>query len=667
MSCRKLEGNTFFDVFSLVYSMLPLEQKKHLHVLAVEDSEDDFELCTGLLRKEFDPDAKRIDTAAELRVALAQEQWDVILCDYTMPDFSALEALQIVRSSGKDIPFIVVSGSMSEEEAVRCIKAGAHDYLIKDRLLKLPHAVKREISEANARAEQRKQEALTQELHKELDNFRTALNVSSLVTMTDTEGRILEVNDLFIAVSKYEEKELLGANHHIVSSDYHSREFWSDFWVTILQGTVWRGDIKNKAKDGSEYWVDMTIYPISRTDGTVYRFMSISHVITEKKKAELSIAESELRFRTLADSAPVLIWMSGIDKKNFYFNKTWLDFTGKTIEQELGDGWTEGIHPDDREDGIKLFMFTTAFDNHEEFRMEYRLRHHSGEYRWLLVNGVPRYLQDGTFAGYMGSCVDITTQKQAEKYLQEVNEDLEVRISERTEALVRLNQEKNEFLGIAAHDLKNPLAGIRSSAEIVHRYYEPKEKAGVFIRRIIESCDQMLDIITNLLDVNKIESGAYTLNLASVPLELLGDIVQGYQTRAAQKEIIMFYEHLDASVLADRQAFHQIFDNLVSNAVKYSPHWSKVWVRSVLHTTAHGEARVRIEVQDEGPGLTEQDKAKLFTKFARLSAKPTAQESSTGLGLSIVKRLVEAMKGSVWCESQYGNGATFIVELPVGD
>jgi PAS domain S-box-containing protein len=643
--------------------MHSLEHKRRLNVLAVEDSEDDFELCICQLQKEFNPYAKRIDTTAELRASLAEEQWDVILCDYNMPDFSALEALQIVRTSGKDIPFIVVSGSMSEEEAVRCIKAGAHDYLIKDRLLKLPHAVKREMSEANAREEHRKQETLTQELYKELQNFRTALNVSSLVSVTDTEGRILEINDLFIAVSGYEEKELIGANHHVISSGYHSKEFWSDFWATILRGTVGHGDIKNRAKDGSEYWVDMTIYPLSSSDGTVYRFMSISHVITEKKKAEMSIAESELRFRTLADSAPVLVWMSGIDKKNFYFNKTWLDFTGKLIEQEMHDGWLDGVHPADTVEYMNTYI--TAFDKQKPFSMEYRLRHCSAEYRWLLDNGVPRYLPDGTFAGYMGSCVDITTQKQAEQYLQEVNEDLEARISERTKALVRLNQEKNEFLGIAAHDLKNPLAGIRGSAEIVHRYYEPNVKAAEFVRRIIESCDQMLDIITNLLDVNKIEDGGYTLNLTSVPLELLSNIVQEYQIRAAQKGIILFYEPHNVNVLADRQAFQQIFDNLVSNAVKYSPQWSKVWVRSVLHTTVQDEARVRIEVQDEGPGLTEQDKAKLFTKFARLSAKPTAQESSTGLGLSIVKRLVEAMNGNVWCESEYGKGATFIVELPM--
>ncbi|MBD1209646.1 MAG: sensor histidine kinase [Ignavibacteria bacterium] len=126
---------------------------------------------------------------------------------------------------------------------------------------------------------------------------------------------------------------------------------------------------------------------------------------------------------------------------------------------------------------------------------------------------------------------------------------------------------------------------------------------------------------------------------------------------------MLSHESIDAAILADEFALHQVFDNLISNAIKFSPKWSKVVVRMVRHLSESGEAKVRIEIQDEGPGLTEQDKLKLFSKFARLSAKPTGQESSTGLGLSIVKRLVEAMGGQVWCESEHGKGATFIVEF----
>jgi signal transduction histidine kinase len=184
------------------------------------------------------------------------------------------------------------------------------------------------------------------------------------------------------------------------------------------------------------------------------------------------------------------------------------------------------------------------------------------------------------------------------------------------------------------------------------------------MNRIIESSDQMLDIIMKLLDVNKIESGGYELYCTPTSLDVLERQVQGYQVRAAQKAIQLSYEFIEASIYADALALQQVFDNLISNAIKYSPEWSKIWIRTLRQVNPSGSAMVRIEIQDEGPGLTEQDKTKLFTKFARLSAKPTGQESSTGLGLSIVKRLVDEMNGQVWCESEHGKGATFIVELP---
>lgn len=632
-----------------------------LNILLVEDSEDDFELCLHALKNEFTPQALRVDTEAGFRAALATSEWDAILCDYSLPQFSVFEALHIVQELGIDIPFIVVSGSISEEDAVHCIKSGAHDYLIKDRLLKLPHAILREIREARGREEYRWQEKVNQQLFKELKNYITAINTSTLTTMTSLDGTIISANELFCQVSGYTEKEIIGRNESIVNSGYHTEEFWEDFWHTITNRKVWRGDIRNKAKDGSYYWVDTTVFPLVNTENDLYGFMSVRHICTDQKEAAIRIAESELRFRTLADTAPVLVWMSDTEKLITYLNKTVLEFTGRTIEQIQGYGWADIIHPDDL--GKSMHAYIEAFDARRKYSVEYRLLHHTGEYRWLLDIGVPRYLPNGEFAGYMGSCVDITQRKEAEKYLMDVNEGLERRVEDRTKSLIKLNQEKNEFLGIAAHDLKNPLAGIRSSAEILLRYYIQEERAAKFIQNIIVSTDQMLDIVTNLLDVNKIESGGYEVHIRRIPLEVFDKKIENYQARAAEKAIMLSHEPIDAAILADEFALHQVFDNLISNAIKFSPKWSKVVVRMVRHLSESGEAKVRIEIQDEGPGLTEQDKLKLFSKFARLSAKPTGQESSTGLGLSIVKRLVEAMGGQVWCESEHGKGATFIVEF----
>jgi len=138
---------------------------------------------------------------------------------------------------------------------------------------------------------------------------------------------------------------------------------------------------------------------------------------TDVKKAEVALRESEERFRLVANTAPVMIWMSGVDKLCTYFNHGWLEFTGRSLGAEMGNGWAEGIHPEDL--AICLETYTNAFDRREPFRMEYRLRRHDGEYRWILDHGVPRFNADGSFAGYIGACVDINEGKRLEKAMQE--------------------------------------------------------------------------------------------------------------------------------------------------------------------------------------------------------------------------------------------------------
>ena len=230
--------------------------------------------------------------------------------------------------------------------------------------------------------------------------------------------------------------------------------------------------------------------------------------------------------------------------------------------------------------------------------------------------------------------------------------------------LEQANMEKNEFLGIAAHDLKNPLAGMRGLVALLHHSSErlamkDVEETAHILSRAIE---KMFTIIKNLLDINAIETGNMRLRSEAFELSaVVADVVADYSIRADEKGIKLYFDapyHV-LWAIGDTSAMAQVLDNIVSNAVKYSPSGRNVWVRVVEQG-----AYLRVEVQDEGPGLSEDDKKRLFGKFVRLSAQPTGNEHSTGLGLSIVKRMVEAMSGKVWCESELGVGATFIVEIP---
>jgi len=239
-----------------------------------------------------------------------------------------------------------------------------------------------------------------------------------------------------------------------------------------------------------------------------------------------------------------------------------------------------------------------------------------------------------------------------------------IQLKQQRAQLEQLNQEKNVFLGIVAHDLKNPLSGILGLAELIMETDGDMttEELLEYANMIQTSAKNMFLLITNLLDVNAIESGKINFTLETTDLyPLIQKIIKNYMEPAARKHITIHFEVTEASYLAhtDVQIFRQVVDNLLSNAIKYSPHGKNVYVR-----LRDAENWIRCEIQDEGQGLSIEEQQKLFSKFTRLSAKPTGGEHSTGLGLFIVKKLVDAISASVRCCSEVGKGANFIVEFP---
>jgi signal transduction histidine kinase len=273
--------------------------------------------------------------------------------------------------------------------------------------------------------------------------------------------------------------------------------------------------------------------------------------------------------------------------------------------------------------------------------------------------------------GFGAGAVDYVTKPfNSAELLARVRTHLELKHSRETleraaRQLRSLDNEKNEFLGIVAHDLKNPICSFIGIAQYVLakpgiERAELKELA----EDILLECGRLLQLVQNLLDVNALEQGQLKVQLESCDLaELARTVVSKYQDKAAAKQQTLASDS-DAPpsrVWADRGLTSQILDNLVSNALKFSPAGRPV----TLGITRVG-GRIHCEVRDEGPGLSLEDQKRLFGKFCRLAARPTGGEHSTGLGLSIVKKLIEAMHGKVWCESELGQGSRFIISLPVG-
>jgi len=219
-----------------------------------------------------------------------------------------------------------------------------------------------------------------------------------------------------------------------------------------------------RRKDGSLLDVSLTISPVRDSSGRVIGASKVARDITAQKQAERALQESEQRFRVIMDASPIMVWMSGTDKLCYYFNKGWLDFVGRNLEQELGNGWTQNLHPEDSDRCLQNYV--SNFEARRPFEMEYRMRHHTGQYRWILDRGVPRYAPDGTFEGYVGGCLDIHDQKKAAEKIR-IADDMTRLMKAQDEERRRIARELHDSAGQTLTVLGLSLAQLVERAQVI--------------------------------------------------------------------------------------------------------------------------------------------------------------------------------------------------------
>lgn len=252
------------------------------------------------------------------------------------------------------------------------------------------------------------------------------------------------------------------------------------------------------------------------------------------------------------------------------------------------------------------------------------------------------------------------------KHTAEINQLRNVELAETVRQLEEIVKQKNEFFGIVVHDLKNPIGNIKLLAEfLIDEGNYSKDEINEFKKYIIESADTSLELVTQLLDYAAIEQGKITLHINDFDVNAETErIIRLYKMKTMQKNIEVKYKNelKNNIVKSDRNAIVQIIDNLFSNAIKFSPEEKNVLIR-----LTDEDDLLKIEVKDEGPGFSEEDRKKLFRQFSKLSARPTGGEHSSGLGLSIVKKLVDSLHGTIQCDSEKGNGASMVVRIPISN
>jgi PAS domain S-box-containing protein len=299
--------------------------------------------------------------------------------------------------------------------------------------------------------------------------------------------------------------------------------------------------------------------------------------------------------------------------------------------------------------------------DHKDICKEAVIENNTGEMIPIDISVSRFYVQD--HERYTAIIRDISLHKKIEKILKDYNEELTREVNKRTQELIDLNKEKNEILGVAAHDLKNPLANIKMLAKILNEEHLGESEIQEFSSDILSTSERMFQLIKNLLDSNAIEQGKINLTFETISLNHAVEYITNVYAEHSKNKNIELISEITPNILeveADSSALHQIIENLVSNAVKYSPYDKQVTI-----TLKEVDESAIFSVADQGPGISEEDQKKLFKKFSRLTAQPTGGEDSTGLGLAIVKKLVELHHGDVWVESVLGEGATFFLKLPL--
>jgi PAS domain S-box-containing protein len=393
--------------------------------------------------------------------------------------------------------------------------------------------------------------------------------------------------------------------------------------------------------------------------------------ITLQKLNEQLLKESEERFRVAADAAAVLIWLSTPYRSRNYFNKSWLAYVGQNYDHQMGFRWKETIHNSDQV--AYNDIYETSFEKRKKYTVEYKLRRHDGEYRWVSEVGAPRFSPAGIFEGYIGTCIDIHDQKRT-------TEELEQQVEERTQLLSKAvanleasNQNLEEFAYVASHDLQEPLRKIQSFETRLQDKTQPdlSDRTRLYLSKITGASNRMSQLIGDLLKYSKLKNTSELLEITDLD-KVVENVLSDFDLVIQHKQAKIIRQKLPV-IKAMPTRVAQLFHNLISNALKFT----RAGVTPVIHihtSRLPEEKKSRypsldqsrdyemITFEDNGIGFDQEYSEKVFNIFQRLNGM--SDYEGTGIGLAICRKIVINHHGLIFAESQENEGTKFHIILP---
>ncbi len=470
-----------------------------------------------------------------------------------------------------------------------------------------------------------------------------------LIWVTDAAGRVIFLNRAWL---EFTGRTLAEELNHGWTSHIHPEDAQAviDKWLGVCQmRETFVLEYRLRVRDGTYHWIMDWGAPRYLEDGTFVGYIGSAADINERKKAEAVSKESETRYRQLAEGMPQIVWISDPSGNSFYYNPQWYEYTGRRFPET---DWRPVMHPDD-------LALTEATWEHSvatgtPYEIQYRLRHHSGSFRWFLARGLPLRDKEGNVLHWFGSCTDIDDQKRLTEQVKRINEELERRVRIRTEELELANRELEAFSYSVSHDLRAPLRSIEGFSDaLLKQYSEALDEEGQnYLNRVKAAAHRLSDLIDGMLDLSRISRRELNRQLVDLS-HMVGQIAMELQSSDPARHV-QFKIMPAVSAQADPILIRSVLENLMSNAWKFTGKHPEAIIEFGCEANANPTVYF---IRDDGVGFNMAYAARIFGAFQRLHG--TMEFPGTGIGLATVQRIIRRHGGRIWAEGEVERGATF--------